>query len=574
MISALSKDKLAELLASEYKIPQKQMEELSALSRKQKKLIFHLLIEKEILPEDDVIEFLSGHLKIPTMNLAACKVPKEIIKIVPQKIAVRHQIFPISRINNFLTIATSDPFELMGRDDLKGLTQCEICLVLVSPRAIRQAIENYYAESNDLAEVLEGIDESSFEVVRQKEERKAADIEPDLVSKGQADDAPVVRMVNLILDEGLKLRASDVHLEPYEKNFRVRYRIDGALKESFSHSRELYEGLMARLKIISQLDMTQKRLPQDGRFRIRLHDREIDFRVSILPTYHGEKAVLRVLDRSGVRSGLDHLGFSEKTTALFSKAIQRSYGMILVTGPTGSGKSTTLYSILNSLNTPQRNLMTIEDPVEYQISGITQTQANPDVGLTFAAGLRSLLRQSPDIILVGEIRDSETADIAVKAALTGHLVFSTLHTNSAAGAVTRLVDMGVEPFLISSSVICVAAQRLLRKVCKFCKNPYQVPEDLLRRCHIKPADMTAITSYTGKGCGQCHQTGYYGRQGAIEVLTVTSRIRDLILQKKSSAAIHQAALEEGMQTLFENAVEIFKKGQTTLEEVLRVSSPD
>ena len=574
MISSLSKDKLVEIFLREHKLNAKQVEEITALSRSQKKPFFHLLIEKQILPEDDVIDFMSEHLQMPSLNLNACKVPKEIIKIVPKKIAERYQVFPISRINNFLTVATSNPFELMGHDDLKGVTQCEICLVLVSPRMISQAIENYYAESADLDEVLEGIDENSLELIRQKGDEGGEDVNADLSAVGKAQDAPVVRMVNLILDEGLRLRASDIHLEPYEKNFRVRYRIDGTLKESFAHSRELYAGLVARLKIISQLDMTQKRLPQDGRFRVYIREREIDFRVSLLPTYYGEKVVLRVLDRSGVRAGLNKLGFRERTIETFSKAIKHPYGMILVTGPTGSGKSTTLYSIMNELNTPHRNLMTIEDPVEYQIGGITQTQVNPDVGLTFAAGLRSLLRQSPDIILVGEIRDSETADIAVKAALTGHLVFSTLHTNSAAGAVTRLVDMGVEPFLIASSVVCVAAQRLVRKICDGCKAPYEVPADLLKRCKLKPSDIAQVKSFKGKGCAKCNKTGYYGRQGAIEVLTVSSTLREMIIQRKSSAEIHQVAVQEGMQNLFENAVEIFKNGQTTLEEVLRVASPE
>ncbi|MBI3306212.1 MAG: Flp pilus assembly complex ATPase component TadA [Candidatus Omnitrophica bacterium] len=574
MISGISKDKLAELLTGEYKISSKQIEELSAESRQQKKLIFHLLIEKKILSEEDVIDFLSRHLKIPTLNLSACKVTNEVIKIVPKKIAERYEVFPISRINNFLTVATSNPFEVMGRDDLKGLTQCDICLVLVPPRAIHTAIENYYGESNALGEMLEGMDESSVEIIPLKSSAPAESGELNLANKEKAEDAPVVRMVDLILNEGLKLRASDIHMEPYEKNFRVRYRIDGVLKESFSHPGELYPGLVARLKIISRLDMTQKRLPQDGRFRVKIHDREIDFRISILPTNYGEKVVMRVLDRSGVRAGLEKLGFSGNTTVAFSKAIKQPYGMILVTGPTGSGKSTTLYSILNSLNLPERNLMTVEDPVEYQLSGITQTQVNLDVGLTFAAGLRSLLRQSPDIILVGEIRDSETADIAVKAALTGHLVFSTLHTNSAAGAMTRLVDMGVEPFLISSSVICVAAQRLLRRICEVCKAPVEVSHDLLKHCKMKPSEIASLKSFAGKGCTKCNKTGYYGRQAAIEILTVTPAIREMIVQQRSSTEIHRLAVEEGMQTLFENALEIFKRGHTTLAEVLRIAAPD
>ncbi|MCM8776379.1 MAG: GspE/PulE family protein, partial [Candidatus Omnitrophica bacterium] len=313
---------------------------------------------------------------------------------------------------------------------------------------------------------------------------------------------------------------------------------------------------------------------QDGRFRSHIQGHDIDFRVSVLPTYFGEKVVLRVLDRSGVRAGLGKLGFSDKATDAFARAVKKPYGMILVTGPTGSGKSTTLYSILTSLNTPDRNIMTIEDPVEYQIIGITQTQVMAEVGLTFAAGLRSLLRQSPDIILVGEIRDSETADIAVKAALTGHLVFSTLHTNSASGAMTRLVDMGVEPFLIASSVVCVAAQRLLRRVCEYCKREAEIPMELLRRCKVDASDLRGVSSMKGAGCAKCNHTGYYGRMAAIEVLTVTPKIQELIIQKKSTEVIQAQAIREGMETLFQNAFGIFKKGLTTLEEVLRVSNPD
>jgi type IV pilus assembly protein PilB len=388
------------------------------------------------------------------------------------------------------------------------------------------------------------------------------------------DNAPVVKMVNSVLEKALKSRASDIHFEPYEKEFRIRYRVDGSLKESFSHSLELYPALVARIKIISVIDITERRLPQDGRFRLMLKDRQIDFRVSVLPTYFGEKIVLRVLDRSGIKSGLDKLGFTEKPTRALAEAIKKPYGLILVTGPTGSGKSTTLYSILNSLNTPQKNLMTVEDPVEYQVEGITQTQVQPEIGLTFASGLRALLRQSPDIVLVGEIRDSETADIAVKAALTGHLVFSTLHTNSAAGAMTRLMDMGVEPFLIASSVICVGAQRLLRKICPHCKEPAVVPAEVLLRCKFSKPELDKIAPFTGKGCAKCNMTGYFGRTGASEVLLVDSDIRKLVIQKKSSNVIHQLAVEKGMETLFENALGLFKAGITTLEEVLRVTSED
>ncbi len=572
MRTAHSKEKLLELLVEQKKIEAGQIKELIDEGRKHKKSVFHLLSEKDIMKEDDVTHFLSESLHIPTLNINALRIPKEIIKLVPKKIVERYQILPLSKIQRLLTVATSDPYELLYIDDIRELTHCEVNLVLVPPKVLGGIIENYYAESANMESIMEGIDEEDIEVVKQGEAPESGGTEANI--RSSAEDAPIVKMVNLILDEALRQRASDIHFEPYEKYFRVRYRIDGALKEAFSHSREHYSAVVARTKIISQLDITEKRLPQDGRFRAKIAGREVDFRVSVLPMYHGEKIVLRVLDKSGVKSGLDKLGFTEKPTAVFAEAIKHPYGMILVTGPTGSGKSTTLYTILNTLNTPDKNIMTIEDPVEYQVEGITQTQVHSEVGLTFAAGLRSLLRQSPDIVLVGEIRDTETADIAVKASLTGHLVFSTLHTNSAAGAMTRLIDMGVEPFLIASSVICVAAQRLMRRVCQYCKKETKIPEDLIRRCRMKPADFEGFVPYKGAGCAKCNGTGYYGRLGAIEVLKMDPDIRELVIQKKSSDVIEKVAIEKGMETLFQNAFLLFKKGLTTLDEVLRVTSQE
>ena len=565
----ISKEKLAEELVSAGRIDKGKLRELSDTGRKEKKSVFHLMVEKNFLPEEEMLDFLSERLEIPTLNLNALRIPKEVVKLVPKKLAERYQVFPLARIQNVLTVATSDPFDIMLRDDLKEFTKCDVVLVLATSKAISGIIDNHYADSAQLDEILEGMDDDSLEIV--KTEKMDGETKGDSSRKG-AEDAPVVRMVNLILAEAIKARASDIHFEPYEHNFRVRYRVDGILKEAYSHSRELYASLVARVKIMSTLNITEKRLPQDGRFRASIQGREIDFRVSILPIYHGEKVVLRVLDRGGVRAGLDKLGFTEKPTSVFAEAIKVPYGMILVTGPTGSGKSTTLYTILNTLNTPTRNIMTIEDPVEYQVEGITQTQVNADVELTFASGLRSLLRQSPDIILVGEIRDTETADIAVKAALTGHLVFSTLHTNSAAGAMTRMIDMGVEPFLIANSVIAVAAQRLMRRICQYCKEPYEVPEDVIRRSKLKPENFHDVQAFRGKGCAKCNQTGYFGRLGTIEVMMMDPELRSLVLQRKSSDVIEEVAIRKGMETLFENAMGLFKSGMTTLEEVLRVTS--
>lgn len=570
MSHVITKDQVLEKVVTLGRATAEQIREFSALAHKEKKTIFQMLVEKEIYKEEEMMEFLSDELGIPMLNLAVFKVTKDIVKTVPPKLVDRHQIMPLARLKQLLTVATSNPFDLLMRDDIKGVTRCDVSLVLATPKMIATAIEHYYSDTTNLDEIIEGIDEDSLEVI--KEEK--VDDKGSSGSGKSTDDAPVVRMVNLILDGALRSRASDIHFEPYEKEFRVRYRIDGGLRESFSHARDMYPSLVARVKIISQLDITEKRVPQDGRFRVKMQNKEVDFRVSILPTYYGEKIVLRVLDKAGLKSGLDKLGFTEKPTAVIAEAIKAPYGMMLVTGPTGSGKSTSLYTIMGTLNTPDRNIMTIEDPVEYQVEGITQTQVIPEVGLNFASGLRSLLRQSPDIVLVGEIRDGETADIAVKAALTGHLVFSTLHTNSAAGAVTRLIDMGVEPFLIASSLVCVAAQRLMKRICQFCKAPYTVPDDVLRRCRINPKDLEGITPYKGKGCAKCNDSGYYGRLGTIEVMKVDSDIRNLIIQRKSSNVIHETAVKKGMETLFENAFGLFKQGLTTLEEVLRVSSAE
>ncbi|MDD5226426.1 MAG: ATPase, T2SS/T4P/T4SS family [Candidatus Omnitrophica bacterium] len=545
-----------------------ECDRLEQVAQKKNESIFKVILGEKILTEEDVIDFLSAQLEIPTLNLQGMQFDRDVLKMLPRKFIEQHQVFPVGRIGKLFTVAASDPFQLRTFDDIKRLTGCDVSLVLVTPARIASAVSDYYAESKNFAEFITEQDADSLELV--SEDEKEA---PSAVRVG-VDDAPVIKMVNFILEKALKSRASDIHFEPYEKEFRIRYRVDGALKESFSHTLELYPALVARTKIISLLDITEKRVPQDGRFRLLLKDRQIDFRVSVLPTYFGEKMVLRVLDRSGIRAGLDKLGFTEKPTRALAEAVKKPYGMILVTGPTGSGKSTTLYSILNSLNTPQKNLMTVEDPIEYQVEGITQTQVQPEIGLTFASGLRALLRQSPDIVLVGEIRDSETADIAVKAALTGHLVFSTLHTNSAAGAMTRLMDMGVEPFLIASSVVCVGAQRLLRKICPHCRVPAIIPPEVLLRCKLSKSELDRIAPFRGKGCIKCNMTGYFGRTGASEVLLVDPDIRELVIQKKSSNVIHQLAVEKGMETLFENALGLFKSGVTTLEEVLRVSSED
>lgn len=561
--ASVSKEWLADKLVETGKLDKQKLKELTEEAKGKKFSIFHLIKEKEIVREEDMIDFYSEYLGIPTLPLLSLRITKETTNLLPQKIINRYKIFPIARIRNVITIVTSDPFEIMYRNDIKDITHCDVVPLLATSKAIMALSEVQFGEAANIDTILEEIAEEEIEIVQEQKDGKGKKIVPD---------APVIRLVNLILNQAIQSRASDIHFEPFEKIFRVRYRIDGALKEVYSHSRDTYAAIVARIKIMSNLNITERRLPQDGRFRVKIQTREIDLRVSILPMYFGEKIVVRILDRGGLKNGLDKLGFTSKSTQIFAEAIRVPYGMILVTGPTGSGKSTTLYTILNTMNTPERNIMTIEDPVEFQVEGITQTQTNSDVGLTFASGLRALLRQSPDIVLVGEIRDKETADIAVKAALTGHLVFSTLHTNSAAGAMTRLLDMGIEPFLIASSIICVAAQRLMRRVCQYCKQPYQVPDEVLRRCNLTKKDIESFTPQKGSGCAKCFDTGYFGRIAAIEILKMSPAIRNLVIQKKSTDEIAQTGKLNGMETLFENAFGLFKNGHTTLEEVLRVTS--
>jgi len=388
----------------------------------------------------------------------------------------------------------------------------------------------------------------------------------------QSKVAPIVKVVNLMVAEALESRASDIHVEPQEKNLRIRYRVDGALQEAFSLPKKDQNAIITRLKIMSGLDITEWRIPQDGRFRIRMREKEVDFRVSILPTNHGGKVVMRALDKSSLSIGLDKLGYLPQPLKLFEQAITKPYGMILVTGPTGSGKSTTLYSIITQLNTNEKNIVTIEDPVEYQVDGITQIQVNPSIEFTFSTGLRSILRQTPDIVLIGEIRDFETADIAIKASLTGQLLFSTLHTNDACGAITRLMDMGVEPFLVASSLVAVAAQRLCRKICENCKEPYEITPAVLKRLNIKTSK--DATFYHGKGCSKCSNTGYHGRMGTLEVLLIDDAIRDLIIKGKSSDEIKEYAVANGMKTLRENAFKKALSGLTTIEEVLRITTEE
>lgn len=494
---------------------------------------------------------------IPSVSLADYDVDPSVSRLIPKRVARQYTVLPIAKSGDRIQLAMANPRDIVAIGDVALLTQCAVDPVLAPAAEICQAIEQVFASHS-------------------MEEAAAHSPQESLIERGveEASDAPVTKALNLVITEALRQRASDIHLEPMADGLRLRYRIDGNLREVYQLPKAVQDTVLTRLKIMAGLDITEWRQPQDGRFKLRFEDREeIDFRVSVLPVAEGNKVVLRILNRSSLSAGLDHLGFLPDSIQTFKEAVQRPHGMILVTGPTGSGKSTTLYSILHQLNTPARNLITIEDPVEYQLPRVTQVQVNPEIGLTFASGLRSLLRQTPDVVMIGEIRDFETADIAMKAGLTGQLVLSTLHTNDASSAVTRLVDMGVEPFLIASGVTLIEAQRLVRKLCTACREPITPPEARVKQLGIALDAQAAF--YRAKGCQACYGTGYRGRMGIIEVLTIDERIQDLIVAKASSWDIKQYAVESlGLRTLRQDGLRKAAMGLTTVEEVIRVTSEE
>jgi len=527
------------------------------------------ILEGDLLPEDNLLRILSDELEIPPLDISRLPIDKELMVLLPEKVIDKYNVLPVSRIGDYLTVAVSDPTDVLALDDIKVITRCEIQPVLASKKAIQKAVKSFYGGGGeDFSAIIEKTEEDSVGV-EVLERIESFDVH-DIAKKSEA--APIVKIVGLIISEAIKRRASDIHIEPMERVLRVRYRIDGELQKAFDLPKKNQNAIIARIKIMSTLDITENRLPQDGRFRIKLEGKEIDFRVSVLPLTFGNKIVLRALDKSNLSIGLDTLGFLPNTLSDFKAAISRPYGIILVTGPTGSGKSTTLYSVLNELNAPVRNIVTIEDPVEYQLPGLTQIATNPDIGFDFANGLRAILRQSPDVIMVGEIRDHETADIAIKASLTGQMVFSTLHTNDAVGAITRLVNMGIEPFLIASSLVLTSAQRLLRKICPHCKVKADIPDDVARELREKyPEAKEADAFYTGRGCEKCGNTGYLGRIGTLETILIDEAVQKMITRRSSEGEIKEYLRDKGVRTLRENAMVKFIKGTTSLEEVLRAT---
>jgi type IV pilus assembly protein PilB len=550
------RENIIEILLKSKRLSKEQLDSAIQLQKQKHLPLRKILSESGMIPEEELLSLLSAQLYIPTLHLTKYKFDSEITKLIPERMARQYKIIPLSRIGNILTVAMSDPLDIFAFDDLKAITGCTIDTVLSPEEEISKALDlQFRLEAKDMGQILEeasfkqsDIEKRDIELLRQEEIELSAAIH-------ESEKAPIIKLVDLILAEALSKRASDIHVEPEHDILRIRYRIDGALHEILRIPKINQNAILARLKIISNLDITENRIPQDGRFKVRFESREVDFRVSALPTTFGQKFVLRALDK----------------TNLSKEAIAKPFGMILVTGPTGSGKSTTLYSVLNQLNTPEKNIITIEDPVEYQVEGITQIHVRPEIGLDFTSGLRSLLRQSPDVIMIGEIRDSDTADIAVKAALTGQLVFSTLHTNDAVSSVTRLIDMGVEPFLVASSLIMLCAQRLCRRACPKCKKEIDIPKDLLERIGFRDKSVF----YTAAGCSYCNNTGFYGRIAIMEALMIDDAIREMIIAKKSIDQIKQYAVQKcNMMSLRDDAFLKVKEGLTTLEEALRITTEE
>ncbi len=559
------------ILLESKKITKDQLDEALAAQKAKNLPLKKVLVDSGYITEDLLLSLISKQLYIPTLHLTKFKFDKEVVDLIPESMAKHYKVIPLSRIGNTLTVAMSDPLNIFALDDLRSHTNCNIDTVLAPESEISRAIDSQYAlEEQSIQQMLKENPSASagekpqVELFRQDEIDLSGSIK-------ESEKPPIVKLVDLMLAEALNKRASDIHIEPEEDILRVRYRIDGALHDFFRVPKINQNAVLARLKIISNLDITESRTPQDGRFKVRTEGREVDFRVSALPTTFGQKFVLRLLDKSNLSIGLDKLGFSARPEQIFKEAIAKPFGMILVTGPTGSGKSTTLYSVLNQLNTPEKNIITIEDPVEYQVEGITQLQVKPEIGLDFANGLRSILRQSPDVIMIGEIRDPETADIAVKASLTGQLVLSTLHTNDAVSSITRLIDMNLEPFLVASSIVMLCAQRLARKVCPKCREAEPVPEEYLKKIGFNGK----ATFYRAAGCKYCNNSGFYGRIAILEALLIDDPIREMIMKKESIDKIRQYAIEKcGMQTLRDDAFEKVRSGLTTLEEAIRITTED
>ena len=564
--------KLGEMLVRAGLISQEQLNEALESQKTNGEKVGFNLIRLGYVREDDITQLLSEQYGVPSINLRHFEIDATVINLIPSEVAQKYLVLPVNRTGATLTIAMADPTNVFAMDDIKFMTGYNVEPVVASEIAIREAIEKYYGSQHalELKKVMDEMAEAEAEALEVLEEEE----ELDLASlEAATEEAPVVKLVNIILTDSIKKGASDIHIEPYEKDFRVRFRIDGVLYEIMHPPMKLRDAITSRLKIMAKLDISEKRLPQDGRIKIKMKlqgkTKEMDYRVSVLPTLFGEKIVLRLLDKDNLMLDMTRLGFESESLMKFERQILKPYGMVLVTGPTGSGKTNTLYSSMNKVNTPETNILTAEDPVEFNLHGINQVQMKEQIGLNFAASLRSFLRQDPNIILVGEIRDFETAEIAVKAALTGHLVLSTLHTNDAPSTINRLMNMGIEPFLVATSVNLICAQRLVRRICKECKEEIPMPIQALVDVGYKQEEAPQVQLRKGRGCQNCNNTGYRGRVGLYEVMEISEEIRELILSGASSMELRRKAIDEGMITLRQSGLIKIKEGLTTVEEVVR-----
>jgi len=561
--------KLGDLLVRDNLLAIHDLEKAKADQRKNGGRLGEALVRLGLLEEQQLVNILAKQYGIPAVNLDNFEISPDVVKLVPEDLVHKYHLMPVNRVGSTLIVAVEDPSNMFAVDDIKFMTGYNVEVVVASASSIKKAVDKYYDSSATLLDVMSNFDMDDLEVVHESDSVNVADLEKAV------DDAPVVKLVNLILSDAIKKGASDIHIEPYEKLFRVRYRVDGMMYEEMKPPMKLRNAILSRVKIMASLDIAERRVPQDGRIKLKLSkDRDMDFRVSVLPTLFGEKIVLRLLDKSNLQLDMTKLGFEAGALANFKEAIHKPYGMVLVTGPTGSGKTTTLYSALAELNTIDTNISTAEDPVEFNLAGINQVQMHEEIGLNFAAALRSFLRQDPDIIMVGEIRDFETAEIGIKAALTGHLVLSTLHTNDAPSTINRLLNMGVEPFLVASATNLIVAQRLARRICENCKEPIDVPAQALLDIGVPEAVIGSFPCYKGTGCAQCSDTGYKGRIALYEVLPISDPIKDLILNGASSMEIKQLAIAEGMKSLRMSGITKLMEGVTTVAEVVRTSVKD
>ncbi len=568
-------ERIADALIEDGLLTTKQVEELLEKQKKEGTRFIKLVTDKSYVSEQDLTVSMGRVLNVPPINLQRVTIPPEVGELIPRELANNHKFVPIARLEDKLFIAMADPLNVLAVDDVKRVTKLEVATMIASEKAILDKLSSLdAAKSGSMEDIIndaqkKGSEDDANTLEQVKEQMDEVNLDQLAAS---SEEAPVIKLANIILVQAVKDRASDIHIEPFEKGMRLRYRIDGILVDATPPPKQMQLALASRFKIMSSLDIAERRLPQDGRMRVRVGGKDFDLRVSIMPTVHGEKVVLRVLDKSNLSASLDKLGLDVDTFTQFKHAIDAPHGLILVTGPTGSGKTTTLYSGLNELNSPVYNIITVEDPVEFQIPGINQVPVKKEIGLTFANALRSILRQDPDIIMIGEIRDTETAEIAIEAALTGHQVLSTMHCNDAPGAIARLDDMGIAPFLISSSVILSCAQRLMRRTCSHCKEPVIYPPKMYQDLGIDPSTLDGVTLYRGRGCDRCKNTGYAGRLAIIEAMTVSDEIRKLVIARGSTREMGKIAVSQGMRTLRMVALDRARDGASTLEQVLLLTA--